>query len=87
MTSLAALAIALSALAADVTVKPLSGAPIEGRLTGLTTHEVTVETSSGQQKLAASDVMVIELPAEPSNGGDRPSQTARHAMSLTRITG
>jgi hypothetical protein len=92
MTSLAALAIALSALAADVTVKPLSGEPIEGRLTGLTTQEVTVETSSGQQRLAASDVMVIELPAEPSNAKpaiwvDLLDGSKLHAEAFTAASG
>lgn len=63
---LAALAIALSAAAADVTVRPLAGEPLEGQLVELTADEVTVQTRSGPQKLAASDVMVVEFQANPS---------------------
>lgn len=54
----------LAAVAApDVTVRPLDGESIEGKLAELSAAQVTVETKSGPQSVPAAGVMWIELPA------------------------
>ena len=51
------------AAAPDVKVRPLDGEPFSGKLTGLSSAQVTVETKAGSQTLPAASVMWGELPA------------------------
>jgi hypothetical protein len=60
---LAAFVLALSALAADAKVVPLTGGEIEGKLTALTADEIIIAGKSGPQTIAAADVMGVEFPA------------------------
>jgi hypothetical protein len=55
----------LSALAADadVTVRPLVGDSVKGKLAELSAEKVTLQTSDGPQRLETSKLMWIELPA------------------------
>ena len=66
MTVLAAAILAVSALGADVTVKPLSGEPAGGKLVGLSGGQVVIEAKTGPQKFAATDLLSVDFPIEKS---------------------
>jgi NPCBM/NEW2 domain len=59
--------IALTALAAEpeVTVRPLDGDSLKGRLTKLSGSQLTLATSSGPQQLETAKLMWVEFPAPP----------------------
>lgn len=71
MTFPLAAALALAALGADVTVKPLAGEAVQGTLVALSGQEVVVQTSGGPQKLATSDVLAVDFAADKS--ADKPA--------------
>lgn len=59
-----ALAVALGALSADVTIRPLAGQAVTGQLVELTVQHVVVRTKDGPQTLPAADLMFVELSGE-----------------------
>lgn len=56
--------LAYAALGAEVTVQPLVGESLKGKLTALATDAVTVETSAGPKTLKATDVLDVQWPSE-----------------------
>ena len=68
MTLLAAIALAISAAGAEVTVRPLAGEPITGGLIGLTSEQAAVQTASGPRTIAAADLLAIEVRADKPQG-------------------
>lgn len=67
-TTLLTLLTLTSVAAPDVTVRPLDGESIEGKLAELSPTQVTITTKSGPQSLPSAGVMWIELPAVTARG-------------------
>jgi hypothetical protein len=60
----AATLLTLATLGADITVQPLAGEPVRGRLSALSVDSIAVETNAGLRTLATSEVLDLQLPAE-----------------------
>jgi hypothetical protein len=57
---------ALLAALPDVTVRPLEGESVRGKLTALSLTNVTIETIHGEQRLEATRLLSVEFPAKSS---------------------
>ncbi|MEX2174436.1 MAG: NPCBM/NEW2 domain-containing protein [Pirellulaceae bacterium] len=67
MTPIAtAFVFAAATLAADVSVRPLAGDAVEGKLMAISGERIVIETPGGSQTLAASDLLAIDFEREPS---------------------
>ena len=68
MTTTLKILFTLAALAAapEAKLRPLDGESVQGKLTGLSATEVTIETSSGARSLPTAGVMWVELAAPTS---------------------
>lgn len=57
-------AFACAVLGADVTIQPLAGELLQGKLTALTIDALTIETPAGPRALQATDVLDVQWPTE-----------------------
>ncbi len=67
LQSLAAAVLAWAAAAApgpEATVTPLSGEPVTGRITAVTSEQVMAETAAGPVKFSAAELLAVEFAAE-----------------------